>query len=427
MLRAIIRTAGLLRGPAVLVAFCLTAACVRPSLQAAPAAVRDRGGIGAIQQRLRSVPADWQAWAGLGASYVQEARRTGDPTYYPKADEALRRSLHIRPTDNADAMIGLGALAAARHDFVGALSWGDRARAIDPYSSSTYGVIGDALVELGRYKEAFKAIQHMVDLQPGLASYARVSYVLELQGDTSGATAAMKMAADAASNPSDSAFADYYLGELYWNSGRTDDAARMYTQSNEHDATYVPALQGLAKVRAARGDLPRAVAGYEDVVARFPLPQFVGELADVATAAGQPALAKEERGLLDIQRKLFRANGVNVDLDEAVFDADHHIGRDRGLDAARREWARRKSIVVADALAWALHANGRDHEALTYARTALRLGTRSALFFFHEGMIERSLGLRTDAHADLSRAASINRNFSFVWGPKLPSLIASVR
>jgi len=427
MRSAIVRTAGLLRGPAVLVAFSLSIACARPMLGAAPAAVRDATGVAAIQQRLRTVPNDPQAWAGLGAEYVQEARRTGDPTYYPKADEALRRSLVIRPEGNVDAMNGLGALAAARHDFAGALRWGNRARAIDAYSASAYGVVGDALVELGRYHEAFAAMQRMVDLRPGLASYARVSYVLELQGDTSGAIAAMKMAADAASTPSDSAFGDYYLGELYWNSGRTGDAARMYAAAHAHDASYVPAMQGLAKVHAARGDLNGAIAGYEDVVSRFPLPQYVGELADLAQTAGQPALASEERALLDVQHKLFRANGVNVDLDEAIFDADHHIGRDRGLDAAHREWPRRKSVVVADALAWALHANGRDSEALGYERKALRLGTRSALFSFHEGMIERSLGLRADALAHLSRARSINPNFSFHWGPKLGSLIASVR
>src|SRR5438874_1639897 len=243
-MRSIGRAAGSLRGPAALAVFLMVlvgggagptlpggvrgALCCPTHLIAAPVAVRDGGasGIVTLQQRLRAVPADFNAWAALGASYVQEARRSGDPTYYPKAEGALRKSLSLHRDGNNEAMTGLGALAAARHDFAGALQWGKRARAIDPYSSSIYGVMGDALVELGRYKEGFAAMQRMVDLRPGLASYARVSYDLELQGDVAGAVQAMKLAEQAAPTPSDAAFADYYLGELYWNAGRTSDAAR---------------------------------------------------------------------------------------------------------------------------------------------------------------------------------------------------------
>ena len=40
-----------------------------------------------------------------------EATHTGDPTYYPKAEEALQRSLTIQPDGNADALIGMGVVA----------------------------------------------------------------------------------------------------------------------------------------------------------------------------------------------------------------------------------------------------------------------------------------------------------------------------
>ena len=80
----------------------------------------------------------------------------------------------------------LGA-ALARHDFSGALAWGERARKIDPYSGNVYGVIGDAEVELGHYADAFATFQKMVNTLPDTASYARVSYARELQGDVPGA------------------------------------------------------------------------------------------------------------------------------------------------------------------------------------------------------------------------------------------------
>jgi hypothetical protein len=67
---------------------------------------------------------------------------------------------------------------------------------------------------------------------------------------------------------------------------------------------------------------------------------------------------------------------------------------------------------VADALAWALHANGLDRRALRYSTRALSLGTRNALFCFHAGMIRLGLGDRDGARRLLARALDTNPRFS---------------
>ena len=78
--------------------------------------------------------------------------------------------------------------------------------------------------------------------------------------------------------------------------------------------------------------------------------------------------------MVHAEERLFRANGVNIDLELALFDAAHGdpVG---ALAAARDEWAKRHSVHVADAYAWALHANGRDAAA---ARVRARRRWRSA-------------------------------------------------
>src|SRR3954470_21418852 len=48
--------------------------------------------IASLQERLKVLPSDASSWATLGLAYVQEGRVTADPSYYPKADGALRRS-----------------------------------------------------------------------------------------------------------------------------------------------------------------------------------------------------------------------------------------------------------------------------------------------------------------------------------------------
>jgi lipoprotein NlpI len=57
----------------------------------------------------------------------------------------------------------------------------------------------------------------------------------------------------------------------------------------------------------------------------------------------------------------------------------------------------------------------------------MRLGTRSALFAFHRGMIERALGMRAAARSDLRRALSINPHFSLLWAPRVPAFVEALR
>jgi tetratricopeptide (TPR) repeat protein len=378
-----------------------------------------------LQSRLRVLPTDWQAFASLGLAYVQQARVTADPSYYPKAQGVLRRSLGLEREDNFAAMVGMAALAAARHDFAGALRWGEQAKAINPYNGNVYGVIGDAQVELGRYRDAFATFQTMVDTRPGVASYARVSYARELMGDVPGAVQAMEAARDIAGTPADAAWASYQLGELYFNQGDLAAAAHAYARGVDTDADYVPPFAGLAKVAWARGHLHEAIDGYTDVVARYPAPEYVIALGDLYTAAGQPEQADRQYALVHAEEQLFRANGVNIDLELALFDAAH--GDPAGaLAAARDEWAKRHSVHVADAYAWALHADGRDAEAAVYARKAMALGYRNALFAFHAGMIQLELGNRAEARRLLSDAVRINPHFSIQYAPLAQATLAAI-
>jgi tetratricopeptide (TPR) repeat protein len=364
--------------------------------------------ISRLQARLRAFPEDWRAWASLGSAYVEQARVTASPTYYPKAEGALRKSLKLRAHGNDLALAGMGMLANARHDFAGGLAWAERAREVNPDRAGVYGILGDSLIELGRYDDAYAAIQRMVDLKPALPSYSRVAYVRELRGDVDGALQAFDMAAKAASNPSDSAFVAHQQAELHWHNGAHDKAAVLYERAVKLDPNFLPAKAGLARFHAAAGQIDRATKEYEQVIAATPVAQYVIELIDLHTTAGRPDLAAELVELLDVQEELLRANGVNVDLEIALFDADH--GRDpaKALDLARAAYARQPNVFAADALAWALHVNGRHAEALPLADQALRLGTRNARFHFHRGMIELRLGQTDAARRDLDEALRLN-------------------
>ncbi|MGH2777689.1 MAG: tetratricopeptide repeat protein [Actinomycetota bacterium] len=373
--------------------------------------------IGALQASLRNEPDDAGALATLGLAYIQKARVSADPSYYPKAEKVLTRSLELEEATNFEAMLGMGALDLARHDFAGALDWGRRAKRINPDNASIRGVIGDAYLELGLYDEADRAFQRMVNLRPDLSSYARASYARELRGDVRGAIRFMKLAEGAAGTSSDAAWAGYQLGELYFSSGRHTAASFAYRQGSYLDPSSVLPRLGIAKIAAARGDFQRATTILERVTRRQPLAEYVILLGDLYRASGRVDEAAGQYELVAAVEKLYRSNGVNVDLEQALFDADHG-NADRALEVARTEYERRPSVHVADALAWAHYASGDYTEARRYSKEALRLGTRSALFQFHAGMIAVELGHTRVARRHLTTALDINPSFSFVHAAK---------
>ncbi|HEX8497946.1 MAG TPA: hypothetical protein VF661_12190 [Actinomycetales bacterium] len=396
---------------------------------AAPAEVLSNAtitqSVAAAQERLRQYPNDATTWASLGMLYTQQARLTADPSYYGKADGAFTRSLEAQPADNAAALTGQATLAAARHDFGRALKLTQQADAINAYGATNLGVMADALGELGRYPESFDALQRMVDLKPGVPSYTRVSYSYELRGDTQGATYALTRALEVAQSPADAAFVLQYLGELAFNSGDLPTAGRHFAEGLERDPDYVPLLAGQARVKAASGKTEEALQDWQAVTTRLPEPTYLIEYADLLTALGRTDQARAQYAVVDATIRLFQSQGADVDLELARYDADN--GRPQeALKAAGDEIARRQSIHVQDAYAWALHSAGRDREALGWARKAQSLGMENALFSYHRGMIENALGMKAQARASLSEALAINPHFSPLDAPKAQAALKAL-
>jgi len=366
-----------------------------------------------LQERLRTNPNSARAWALLGLGYQQLARESGDASFYPKSQGALHRALALEPHD-LTATVALGSLALSQHRFRDALALGNSARSISPTTARVYGVVGDALVELGRYPAAFSAFRTMVQLKPSTASYARYSYARELVGDRDGAVRWMRLARDAATDQRESyAWTSVQLGKLYWNAGRTKAAAREYRAALAVVPDYVYAFDALARVEAASGRYARAIALEQRAVDTIPLPQFVAQLGDLQRAVGNVRAARDQYATIGAIDRLLRANGVGTDLESAAFAADH--GR-ASVALARRAHAARPSVDGDDVLAWALARAGRCQDALPWSRRALRLGTRDSLKFFHRAWIERCVGHEALSRAWARGAVALNPHFSLQWG-----------
>jgi tetratricopeptide (TPR) repeat protein len=342
------------------------------------------------QEQVRRVPGDWPAWATLGLDYVEQARRTVDPTYYPKAAAVLRRSLQIHPRGNFIAMAGQAALASAQHRFHDALRWARRGARIDPHSAVLQGELADALTQLGRYDAAARAARRMELLRPGSDAEGRLSYAAELRGNIKRAAMFMRQARARATGPDDIAFADYYLAELARTSGRPKAALRFA----QHGLTVLPSsamlLEGRARAEVALGDTDAARRDFAAAIARVPQPSYVLEYGDLLQSLGMHAAARKQYALFRIEQRLFRANGVTLDSDATLFEADHGDPA-KAVRLGRAAIRTRPFLDSYDAYGWALHRAGRDRAALVAVNKALSTGLHNALFTHHRNVILRAL------------------------------------
>jgi tetratricopeptide (TPR) repeat protein len=370
-----------------------------------------------LQASVRARPGDAASLGLLGLAYQQLARETGDPVYYTKSEGVLKRARALDPAE-LSATSGLGSLALARHRFREALALGHRARALSPTTAREYGIVGDALAELGRYPEAFDAFDRMGELKPGLPSYARIANARWLLGDTDQAIEAMGLALQAATGLREpEAWTRVQLGKLHFSRGDVGAADAQYRAALVIFPGYAPALDGRALAAWARGRTRAAIALEQRAVDTIPLPQYVAQLGDLYRAAGDARRARQQGALIRAIERLLAANGVRTELETALYDADHGLRPRETAARARRGRQARPSIEGDDVLAWALARVGRCDEALGYSRRALRLGTRDALKLFHRGMIERCLGNASAGRRWLRRALAVNPHFSVLWAP----------
>jgi tetratricopeptide (TPR) repeat protein len=370
-----------------------------------------------LQGELRLRPHSVKALKTLGLAYEQRARETGDPTYYSKAQGILEEALRQSPHDLI-ATAGLGQLALSRHRFARALALGRAAKRISPATAGVYGVIGDAELELGRYRQAFRSFDRMAALKPDVASYSRVSYARELIGHVPAAERAMQLAASAAQGEREaSAWTHVQLGLLYLGHSAPQRALTQMKDALQLDPGYYVALDGMGQVQASLGHLRLAIEFEQAAVDRVPLPQQVALLGDLYRAVGKQRAAMREYALIGVIERLLAANGVRNDLDIALFDVDHGIDPAHALGLARKGYAERPSIYGDDVLGWTLARNGDCRTALAYSTRSLRLGTQDALKFFHRGWIETCLGNRARGAVWYRRALALNPRFSILWAP----------
>jgi tetratricopeptide (TPR) repeat protein len=316
------------------------------------------------------------------------------------------------PVPAAASSVPADELALKQHRFQDALALGRQAQRRSPQTARNYGVIGDALVELGRYREGFRAYDRMGSLKPSYSSYARISHARELIGDIPGALQAMELAVRAAgAQGRPLAWARVHVGELHLGMGRLDRAEPEFRAALVASPGYAEAFEGLARVDAARGRLARAIPLQRRAVAATKEPGASVFLGDLYAAAGKTRLARSSYARANDLFRREAAAGGRIELETALVDLDSGVRLKSALARAHRAHAERPSVEADHVLAWALLRNDRCAEARHYSRRALRLGTVDVDAIFHRALIEHCLGRPREAGRWARRALAANPYF----------------
>ena len=277
-----------------------------------------------------------------------------------------------------------------------------------------YGLLGDAAIELGEYARAEEAFQQMLDLRPGLASYSRAAYLLELYGDMDEAVTFMERAVKTGSarDPEPLAWCLVQLGRLHFNQGRLGKAETAYNNALAVFPRYYQAVAALGQVRGAQRRYAEAIALYQQAITVVPAPDLLVALGDILMIAGKVDEAEQQYALVEYIEQVNAVNQKTYNRQLALFYADHDRKLDEAVTLAEAEVKQRQDIYSYDALAWVYYKKGRLVDAQKAMTQALRLGTQDASLFFHAGMIAQGLGETDNARDSLRRALEINPYFS---------------
>jgi tetratricopeptide (TPR) repeat protein len=371
-----------------------------------------------LYKKITANPKDKKSKLQLTSIYMQEARMTGDHLYYDKAAMQLVNSALADDSMYFEAICFKSMIYLSEHHFADGLVWAQKAQKLNPYNSFVYGLLTDANVELGDYKNAVEMTDKMVSTRPDLRSYSRVSYLREIYGDYPGAIDAMKMAVTAGyPGAEETEWCRIQLGHLYENEGKPKEAMVQYQTALYERPNYAYAYAGLGRLAKADKNYKEAIADFQKADSLVEDYSFRDELIDLYAINGEKDKSQDMANKVLDKLTADAAGGTN---DQSI---GHYADRElayvyiktgdygKALDHALMEYNRRPdNIDVNETLAWAYYKKGDYKNAATYIATALKTNSQNPQLLSRAALIYQKSGDTAKA-AELADKASKNKAY----------------
>jgi tetratricopeptide (TPR) repeat protein len=365
-------------------------------LAAAPTPAEHK--IAQAKESIRKNPKAAEGYNDLALALVRRARESASTAALSEAEEALKQALALDPRSFEARKAGVMVLLA-RHEFSQAL---DEARALNrqvPDDNTMYGLMADAEIALGRYAEAEKSVQWMIDMRPvNPPGFQRGATLRELFGDFEGALDWLNSAYRLTSpnETEEQAWLLVRIARLEMCQGKAEQAEKHVSRSLSLFPDYPHALAAFAGIRSSQQRFEEAATLLERRLKISPSVALLFERAKALDMAGQNERA---RGLYAEFERLAAADvsrGDNSNRELVLYYVDHARRPEEALRIASLEMARRQDVYTLDAYAWALAAAGRDKEARAQMDKALSVGVRDPGILRHSDNLTSA---RTDRAA----------------------------
>lgn len=348
--------------------------------------------IAAARKAIAASPQDHQAHTALALALADRARETTGRAYYDQAQEAVRKSLELSPggfeARKAQAWVLLG-----QQEFAKSLEIARELNKQVPDDIQVYGFLVDAYIALGRYPEAEKTAQLMLDLRANhVPAFTRAAHLRELFGDVEGALELMDRAYRRLppAETEERAWTLTQIAHLHLMAGKPDRAEPFLSESLKLFPSYPHAVAAMAGVRAAQGKQEEAAELLRQRYEAAPRPESLYALGRALERNGRAAEAKRAYTEFEAQARARVELADNANHELVFYYADVARRPADALRVARHEAERRQDVHTLDAYAWALHRNGKSAEARREIERALAVGIKDADMLYRAGVIAQA-------------------------------------
>ncbi len=384
------------------------------------------------QQRVDGNPVDYPSRTELGLALNTAASEQADLELYRQAEVVFTDAIDLNP-DYDKARLGLASSLIAQHRFDEALAQidivedakstvedtkntvEDTKNTVEDTEDSamTLALLGDAKLGYGDLSGAADAYQRLIRVERSAPTVSRLARLRFEQGRPDEAvelaTEALALSEELALRPHTQAFYRFQLGHFLFLNGDVAGSTVAYRDALAIEPEHGGASESLAFNLAADGDLVAAAEAYGSLIERSPAADLHGLYAAVLRQLGDERQA-------EVQEELGRAAALESHDDPAERRhlVGYHLTRNPAVavELARADLAERQDSGAYDALAWALHHDGQQAEAVEMIEAALASGTKHPATLYHAAAIHHAAATDQETAARyLRQALAINPTF----------------
>lgn len=393
---------------------------VLAGLAAHPLASDNERLVEAALEEATANPQSIEAWTRLSAAYLRVAVQEGRINETTTAEWAAARAVEL-DTLNAGALNQLSRVKMQQRRFADIIPLQNRALVGDKRNPDSWGLLGDAYMRMGGYREADSCYFLMYELNAGFGSLVRVAQAGFMLRDFDVSLRYLKRAIEIGPSTGVSgdaiAYAYRELARMQLSRGQWVKALRNVEAAIELVPESVAGWAQKADILLCAGNQRAALEIYENLAGRSPDPLYKARLARVHAEMGRPELADTL-----VHTALAQYEDIAKLYPEAVAAARIEIMLEWGIDVkealrmASQLSRKQRDAYTYELLARAYLANGNSDFAWSCIGLALRNGVRDPHIFYTAAVVAKAAGDTDKYRKYAAMVRSINPQYRKIYG-----------